>query len=400
MLLVSVNRLTPGMVTAVPIAHPHRYQTRLVQANIRLDQRAIGRLKELKVPHAWVCHPLMEDLDGQILSRVPENRRTIYETIKGGFNELQHRAITVDDYRRYCGVIGTLISELLGREAKIADLAERLFTEGDELSGHCANVAYLAVTIGMHLEDYIMGERPSAAPHIARDLTSLGVGAMLHDIGKLADGGRLRDQHQFADDLDEDYGDHVLSGYRLLRERVNPVAAAIALHHHQRWDGAGWPDMTALTRGRHRGPFSGRRIHIFARIVAAANAFDNLTSPPGGPRRPGIYALHTLQSEAMATRFDPIVLDALLRYLPPFPTGAQVFLSNGREAAVTAMNPAQPCRPTVRYIDDYADGTDIDLMTHPELDIAESQGLAVGKWLFHLPPRRTALEAAMSESVL
>ncbi|MFW6154747.1 MAG: HD-GYP domain-containing protein [Planctomycetota bacterium] len=400
MLLVSVNRLTPGMVTAVPIAHPYRYETHLVQPHVRLDERTIHRLKELKVAHAWICHPLMEDLDGLIGSRVPENRRAIYETIKRGFDELQHRAITVDDYRRYCGVIATLISELLGRDAKIADLAERLFTEGDELSNHCSNVAYLAVTIGMHLEDYITGERPSAAPHIARDLTSLGVGAMLHDIGKLTDDGRLRDQHQFSDALDNDYGDHVLAGYTLLRERVNPVAAAIALHHHQRWDGAGWPDMTALTRGRHRGPFSGRRIHIFARIVAAANAFDNLTNPPDGPKRPSIYALYTLQSDDMAIRFDPVVLDALLRYLPPFPTGAQVFLSNGREAAVTAMNPNQPCRPAVRYIDEYADGNDLDLTRHPELDIVESQGLAVGKWLFHLPPRRSAVEAAMTESVV
>ncbi len=400
MLLVSVNRLTPGMVTAVPIGHPHRYETHLVQANIRLDRRAINRLKELKVPHAWVCHPLMEDLDGLIGSRVPDSRRAIYDTIKRGFNELQHRAITVDDYRRYCNVISTLIGELLGRDAKIADLAERLFTEGDELSSHCSNVAYLAVTIGMHLEDYIIGERPSAAPHIARDLTSLGVGAMLHDIGKLSGDGHLRDQHQFADSLDDDYADHVMSGYLLLRERVNPVAAAIALHHHQRWDGAGFPDMTGLTHGRHHGPFSGRRIHIFARIVSAANAFDNLTHPADGPRRPGIYALHRLQSEEMAIRFDPVVLDALLRYLPPFPTGAQVFLSNGREAAVTAMNPNQPCRPTVRYIDDYADGADLDLTRHPELDIVESQGLAVGDWLFHLPPRRNAFDAAMRESVV
>ena len=252
----------------------------------------------------------------------------------------------------------------------------------------------------MHLEDYIIRERGSAAPHIARDLTSLGVGAMLHDIGKLNEDGRLRDQHQFTDDLDDDYADHVMDGYLLLRQRVNPVAAAIALHHHQRWDGAGWPDMTALTHGRHRGPFSGRRIHIFARIVAAANAFDNLTDPPDGPKRPGIYALHTLQREDIAIRFDPIVLDAMLRYLPPFPTGAQVFLSNGREAAVTAMNPNQPCRPSVRYIDNYADGTDLDLTRHPELDIVESQGLAVGKWLFHLPPRRSAFEAAFAESVL
>jgi len=388
------------MVTAAAIQHPQRYQTRLVQQGIKLDKDIISRLRELNVPNAWISHPLMDDLDDLLLSTVPEHRRRMYETIKEGFNDLQTRAITTDDYRHYCSVISSLIAELVGRDSRAADMAERLFEQGDELANHCSNVSYLAINIGMNLESYIIKERHNPSIRIAKDLTSLGVGAMLHDMGKLQCDPEVLRQHEFSKPRHEEYAHHARTGYEMLRERINPVASTIALHHHQRWDGAGWPDMTALTRGRHTGGFSGHQIHVFARIVAAANAFDNLTNPPDDHKRPGIYALHRFQSPEMASRFDPVVLDAMLRYLPPFPTGVQVFLNDGRMAAVTGLNADQPCRPKVRYIDEMADGKDVDLTQHPELRIDESQGLAVGKWLYDLPPRRAAMDASMADTIV
>jgi HD-GYP domain-containing protein (c-di-GMP phosphodiesterase class II) len=388
------------MITAAAIQHPHRYLTRLVQQGVKLDHETIRRLIELKVPHAWISHPLMDDLDDRLLSNVPERRRGMYETIKKGFNDLQNRAITTDDYRHYCGVISSLVNELVGRDGRAADMAERLFDEGDELSNHCSNVAYLAVNIGMHLESYIIRERQNTAVRIAKDLTSLGVGAMLHDMGKLQCDPAIRAQHEFSTPKHATYPEHARAGYEMLRERINPVASTIALHHHQRWDGTGFPDMTAITRGRHTGGFSGHKIHIFARIVAAANVFDNLTNPPEGPIRPGIYALHRFQSPEMASRFDPVVLDAMLRYLPPFPTGVQVFLNDGRMAAVSALNPDQPCRPKIRYIDEMADGQDVDLTEHLELHISESQGVSVERWLYHLPSKQEAMEAALADTIV
>ncbi len=384
------------MVTAAPVQHPQQHSTRLIQMGVKLDQGIIDRMRDLEVGQAWVCHPLMDDLDDILMSKIPEQRRAIYDTVKQGFNDLQGRTITTDDYKHYCGVISSMISELLGRDGRAGDMAERLFEDGDELAGHCANVAYLSVNVSMHLESYIIRERTSAKPSTAKDLTSLGVGAMLHDLGKLQSDPEVKHQHELGREHHEEYGEHAKLGFDMLRDKINPVASTIALHHHQRWNGQGWPDMTRITQGRCQGGFSGHKIHIFARIVAVANAFDNLTDPPGGPKRPGLYALHSLQTPEMASRFDPIVLDAFLRYLPPFPTGAQAVLSNGRLAAVSGLNPDQPCRPKIRYLDGDTDGKDVDLTDHPELTIEESQGLAVGRWLYDLPPKAEALDAAMA----
>lgn len=386
MLLVSVKRLKPGMVTALPVLHPMRSATRLVQADYALDPEVIGRLAELGVPHLWVKHPLLQDLDKVILSKVPEHRRKIYDTIKQGFDELQYRVITTNDYQHYRNVIGDLVTELIGRNARAGDLAERLFNDGDELSSHCANVAYLAVNIGMHLESYIARQRGRVSSAEARDLTSLGVGAMLHDIGKLQCTAEARQQHEVTSNLDDDYASHVLEGFEMLRHHINPVASAVALHHHQRWDGAGWPDMTKLTHGRHAGGLDGLKIHIFARIVAVANTFDNLMTGPGG-QRPAIFALHAIQAERFAGAMDPIALNALLRYVPPFPVGAEVILSDGQPAAVVGINPDQPCRPTVRPLVESAQTRDIDLVEEPKLFIRESQGLDVTRWLYELPSK-------------
>ena len=385
MLMVTTSRLVPGMVTAAPIVHPRRGATHLVQPNVRLDARLIRRIREITVHYVWVKHPLMNDLDGILLSKIPENRRAIYDAVKLGFDEIQNRAVTIDDYQRYCNVIGGLITELLARDSRAGDMAERLFTEGDELAGHCANVAYLAVNVGMHLEHYIIKERQrTAVPAAARDLTSLGVGAILHDLGKLQGPREARSQHEVTSDRHPAYPGHVAAGFQMLRDRINPVAATIALHHHQRWDGSGWPDMDELTAGRRAGPLAGRQIHVFARIVAAANLFDNLTTRPDGSSRPAIFALYAMQTEKFACRLDPVILKAFLRFLPPFPTGVEVILSNRRPAAVIEIDRDQPCRPKVRPLDEKSEIADIDLRLRPDLSIAESQGVKVGRWLYDL----------------
>ncbi len=392
MLMVPVERLMPGMIIAAPILHPARPSTHLVQMGIRLTTQLIARARQLRVRQVWVKHPLLDDLDHMLITKIPEHRRKIYETVKQGFDELQHRAITTEDYRRYCSVIADLINDLLGRDSPAGELAERLFGESNDLSGHCANVAYLATTIGLHLETQVIRERQrTASARAAGDLTALGVGAMLHDIGKLQLAPEILQQHEIMAKRHPDYAQHVTTGWQMLRHRVNPVATTVALHHHQRWDGAGWPDMNELTHGRREGGLEGKHIHIFARIVAAANLFDNLTTRISGVCKPAIFALHAMQQEPYVTRLDPMVLEAVLRCLPPFPTGVEVVLNDGRLAAVTEINTQQPCRPRVRILENENAIEDIDLARRSDLAIHWALGANVSQWLYALPTRQMNL---------
>ena len=124
-------------------------------------------------------------------------------------------------------------------------------------------------------------------------------GAALHDIGKLAvspdilvKAGPLTEE-----ELAEIHG-HPEAGARMV-ELVKPLRHAVScvLHHHERWDGAGYP-----------GGRAGEEIPLEARILAVADAFDAMTSDrPYRKALPQEFAVEELRRCA-GTQFDPDVV--------------------------------------------------------------------------------------------
>src|SRR5581483_6280749 len=99
---------------------------------------------------------------------------------------------------------------------------------------------------------------------------------------------------------------HPQIGYRMLDSLgVDPVADWV-LHHHERWDGAGYPDQLAA-----------EEIPLGARIIFVADAYDAMTSDRlyRGRRSPDA-ALEELRACA-GTQFDPAVVEALEEELAP-----------------------------------------------------------------------------------
>jgi response regulator RpfG family c-di-GMP phosphodiesterase len=98
------------------------------------------------------------------------------------------------------------------------------------------------------------------------------------------------------------------NGTQAPRQATNPLlatAARVALSHHERWDGAGYPSHLV-----------GEQIPLEARIVAVADVFDALTSPrPYKPALSEAAALEIMRRSAKG-HFDPNVYAAFLRVLP------------------------------------------------------------------------------------
>lgn len=159
----------------------------------------------------------------------------------------------------------------------------------------------------------------------AQHCDDLALASMLHDIGKVAiPDGILRKPGQLAADERALMQQHCTIGYRILSgESGSPgsrlaevsragiggelmaLAARIALCHHERWDGRGYPERLA-----------GEAIPLEARIVAIADVCDALHSP-----RPYKAAIEPDDVRAVlgaerGAHFDPAVTDAMLAIWP------------------------------------------------------------------------------------
>jgi response regulator RpfG family c-di-GMP phosphodiesterase len=129
--------------------------------------------------------------------------------------------------------------------------------------------------------------------------------ASLHDIGKIGVPDAILRKRGPLDELEQVVARrHVRHGHAILRHGTSPLvlsAAAIALRHHERFDGSGYPD-----------GLSGTAIPLFARIAAVADVFDALTSHR--PHRPAIDAGRALEYvvSQRGLHFDPDCVDAFI----------------------------------------------------------------------------------------
>jgi len=176
------------------------------------------------------------------------------------------------------------------RAEKLAALTDRLGSRHGYTSDHTTAVSRLAVAVGSHLG--LGGE----------DLAILKLGALLHDVGKLEVPEAILSKPAALDKREwRAMRRHVDSGERLLHPDVDlPAVLAIVRWHHERWDGAGYPD------GKR-----GNEIPLAARIVAVADAFQAMVEVrPYRKRRTERAALEEIRRHA-GSQFDPRCVDAL-----------------------------------------------------------------------------------------
>ncbi|MCA9284738.1 MAG: hypothetical protein KDA22_05970, partial [Phycisphaerales bacterium] len=196
---------------------------------------------------------------------------------------------------------------------------------------------------------------------------------------------------------------HVQKGYEMVIGNLDASAAIVVLDHHQSWDGHGFPEHGHF--GAEPAPRHGHDIHVFARIVAAADAYDRLLHRVDGGTWPRVRAMNTLLNSPLNGRFDPVVLAVMPVVAPPYPPGSQITLSDGQRAFVLDWDAEAPCRPVVVPMKDpkdgmppNADGHDapaesIDLRVRPDLLIVEQDGQDVAADNFEFAYRKALLDA-------
>lgn len=395
MLRVPIEQAQPGMVLGMGVMHPRRKGTTLLRAGYDLTDLAIKQLAEQDVRDLWIRYPSLEFIARHVSPEVESGRSEVASLMGRALDSISREGGGRMDYSKYTNAVSGLVAGLLhAPEANV--LVQEVGGAGDAMARHSSDVTYLSLLMGLKLDWYLVRERKRMSPDRAKDVFNLGVAAMLHDIGMIDLDAQTLDQWQETlDERNPKWRRHVLTGYERLKEEIDAPAAAAVLHHHQHWDGSGFP-AREVTPGVREG-LRGSQIHIFARIITAADLFDRLRYPPGTTQRlPVVRAQRKLLETPYCDWIDPVVLRALFVVAPAFTIGTIAELSDGRKVVVTSLNEAQPCRPVVHTLDDDAfggadaaaaesEGERIDLSEHPGLTIARSDGEDVSDDVFTLP---------------
>ncbi|MEM9252410.1 MAG: HD domain-containing phosphohydrolase [Planctomycetota bacterium] len=222
---------------------------------------------------------------------------------------------------------GMRVLSLETRDVTIFALAKLAESRDPETGGHLERVQNYAKVLAEHLRT-----TPEFADRIDAEYVRLIYATSpLHDIGKVAipdcvllKPGRLTDR-EF-----EIMRTHTVCGAETLEAaiRQNPdaqylkIAHAIALRHHEKWDGSGYPDGLA-----------GEDIPLSARIVALADVYDALMSKRAYKEAFNHDVAKSIIVEDRGKHFDPAVVDAFLAC-------EQTFVSISNRFAEHAMRKA------------------------------------------------------------
>jgi HD-GYP domain-containing protein (c-di-GMP phosphodiesterase class II) len=338
------------MKLAAPVHHPDMPDQVLLNGGYVLEHAVLQRLKDLGISALFVDYPALEELDRHLAPYLSPTRQKLYSQIKQGIASSQAGTRAQVHYKDYCDTTRSMVETLLlqGKNPIFLDQMSRL---GSDTVGHATAVAHLSLLLGIKLESYLIDQRKRLPGNRAKDVVSLGVAGMLHDIGKTELPESAAKAWETAPPETEGdlelYKSHVQRGYEKIRGEVEPTAAAAVLNHHQHFDGSGFPSVVHSDGASTRR--EGQQIHVFARILHVADLFDRLATTDTGARRTNLEVFFLMRTSCSGW-CDPVILQVLQQIAPPFPPGCRVSLSDGSSAIVTQVDAIDPFKPVVRRI--------------------------------------------------
>ena len=175
-----------------------------------------------------------------------------------------------------------------------------------------------------------------------KELNILGLGAMLHDIGKTSvSNSILNKKSELSSDEFRLYKAHAFLGYKMVSTKPNlaPEVLDIVLDHHERLDGSGYPN--------HK---KDDEISQFVRIVSLIDEYDELINGEFGKK--GMSPHHALNVLYNMTpgNFDQELIEAFVKLIGVYPIGSIVELNTGHTGVVILNNKNSRMKPVVGLV--------------------------------------------------
>jgi len=233
------------------------------------------------------------------------------------------------DVQRLEAAVTPMVNSILRNPAALSCLV-RLQQKDDYLYHHSLASLVWATILGRHI----------GLNH--EDLNVIALGALLLDVGKT----RLPDEllHKTGK-LDEKemalVRKHVPLGLDILDETpdLDPRVKEMVAHHHERWDGSGYPE-----------GLKGTQTPVFGRIAGIVDAYDAMITPrPYAQPMSSYEAFRKLRALA-DIEFQSELIDQFTQAIGVFPTGTLVELNTGQVGVVTKQNRVRRLRPEIMLI--------------------------------------------------
>ncbi|MFC6650486.1 HD-GYP domain-containing protein [Paenibacillus rhizoplanae] len=188
------------------------------------------------------------------------------------------------------------------------------------------------------------------------ELSMLTIAATLHDIGKIMIPAEiLTKPGPLSEDEYALMKKHTTYGYEMIRDTVGTthMQALVALQHHERMDGSGYPFGVL-----------GHRITDFSKIVAVADIFHAMTSDRFYRTAAPLYEVLKQIDENVYGKLDPYICSVFINKLMQSMIGNEVLLTDGQIGKIIMILAHDPLRPLVNIGEDF-----IDLSRHRQLGI-------------------------------
>jgi HD-GYP domain-containing protein (c-di-GMP phosphodiesterase class II) len=182
--------------------------------------------------------------------------------------------------------------------------------------GHSERVAHFSLEIAKRLNRFSEEE-----------IKSYYYACLLHDVGKVSIPDHiLTKPSSLTDNEFEIIKTHPVVGVNAIKHIEGlQDSVSVILHHHERWDGRGYPDKLA-----------GEEIPLMARITAVADAFDAMTTKRSYRDALSLEEAYDRIVQGKGTQFDPLIVEV---FQEAFPSLAQyVQAEHGKEAGFSGKN--------------------------------------------------------------
>lgn len=343
MRLIPIENAKPGMKLARAIYRDKDSKV-LLRPYVVLKPSYIQKIKDLKYHYVYIMEPGDEEQD--ICNLDPIREETLFQArglVRKYFHLIkQNKNIEISNIK---SVIGEIVDQIIRNPNVVYNMVD-IRSYDDYTYAHSVNVCIIAIMIGVALNLN------------RKQLETLGIGALMHDIGKiLIDHKILNKPTKLEPQESELIRKHAKDGYELLRKKANIdfLASHTVFQHHEREDGSGYP------RG-----LSGKRIHIFAKIVAVADAYDAMTSNRVYQKElTSFQAIEVIKREANC-KFNSSVVNAFLKVVAPFHLGSTIVFKNGSKGIVKAVSRLE-C--LVEMVEGPERGNTLNLYHYPNLEV-------------------------------